>query len=105
MFIKNDNSFICKNCGREVGKLKYTSRDHCNYCLYSIHIDIEPGDRKNDCLGTLEPINVEVTSKKGEVIIYRCKKCGKIVRNIVATDDNRDEIYKVVENYSKGLVK
>ena len=53
----------------------------------------------------LEPINVEVTSKKGEVIIYRCKKCGKIVRNIVATDDNRDEIYKVVENYSKGLVK
>ncbi len=105
MFIKNDNSFICKNCGREVGKLKYTSRDHCNYCLYSIHIDIEPGDRKNDCLGMLEPINVEVTSKKGEVIIYRCKKCGKIVRNIVATDDNRDEIYKVVENYSKGLVK
>lgn len=105
MFIKNDNSFICKNCGREVGKLKYTSRDHCNYCLYSIHIDIEPGDRKNDCLGMLEPINVEVTSKKGEVIIYRCKKCGKIARNIVATDDNRDEIYKVVENYSKGLVK
>lgn len=105
MFIKNDNSFICKNCGREVGKLKYTSRDHCNYCLYSIHIDIEPGDRKNDCLGMLEPINVEVTSKKGEVIIYRCKKCGKIVRNIVAIDDNRDEIYKVVENYSKGLVK
>lgn len=105
MFIKNDNSFICKNCGREVGKLKYTSRDHCNYCLYSIHIDIEPGDRKNDCLGMLEPINVEVTSKKGEVIIYRCKKCGKIVRNIVATDDNRDEIYKVVENYSKGLLK
>lgn len=105
MFIKNDNSFICKNCGREVGKLKYTSRDHCNYCLYSIHIDIEPGDRKNDCLGMLEPINVEVTSKKGEVIIYRCKKCGKIVRNIVATDDNRDEIYKVLENYSKGLVK
>ena len=105
MFIKNDNSFICKNCGREVGKLKYTSRDHCNYCLYSIHIDIEPGDRKNDCLGMLEPINVEVTSKKGEVIIYRCKKCGKIVRNIVAIDDNRDEIYKIVENYSKGLVK
>ncbi|MDO4282434.1 MAG: RNHCP domain-containing protein [Clostridia bacterium] len=42
MFIKNDNGFICKNCGKKVEKLGYTSRDHCNFCLYSLHVDIEP---------------------------------------------------------------
>lgn len=103
MFVKNDNEFICKNCGKKVEKLGYTSRDHCNFCLYSIHIDITPGDRANDCLGLLEPINVEKSSKKGEVIIYKCQKCGKIIRNIVAKDDSRERIYEIVEKYSKGI--
>lgn len=103
MFVKNDNEFICINCGKKVEKLKYTSRDHCNNCLYSIHVDITPGDRKNECKGILVPINVINTSKKGKVIIYKCKKCGATVRNIVALDDNEDEIYKIVENYAKGI--
>ena len=25
MFVKNDNEFICQNCGKKVEKLKYTS--------------------------------------------------------------------------------
>ncbi len=105
MFVKNDNEFICVNCKRKVEKLKYTSRDHCNFCLHSIHIDITPGDRANDCLGLLVPINVVETSKKGKVIVYRCKKCGAEVKNIVAIDDDIDTIYKIVENYAKGVVK
>lgn len=103
MFIKNDNEFICINCGKRIEKLKYTSRDHCNYCLFSLHVDVTPGDRENDCKGLLIPINVEVNSKKGEVIVYKCQKCGAIIKNIVAKDDNRDEIYKIMENYSKGV--
>ena len=103
MFIKNDNEFICINCGNKVEKLKYTSRDHCNYCLYSVHVDITPGDRKNNCKGVLVPINIELNSKKGEVIIYKCNKCGSIVKNIVANDDNRDAIYEIIKNYAKGV--
>ena len=103
MFIKNDNEFICINCGKRIKKLKYTSRDHCNYCLFSLHVDVTPGDRENDCKGLLIPINVELNSKKGEVIVYKCQKCGAIIKNIVAKDDNRDEIYKIMENYSKGV--
>lgn len=101
MFVKKDEEFICTNCGKKVQKLNYTSRDHCNYCLHSLHVDITPGDRLNECRGMLIPINVVETSKKGKVIIYRCKKCGKEVRNIVAIDDDSDEIFKVIENYSK----
>ena len=105
MFVKNDNEFTCVNCNRKVEKLKYTSRDHCNYCLYSLHVDITPGDRANPCKGLLVPINVIDTAKKGKVIIYRCSKCGKEVRNIVANDDNQEQIYKIIENYARGVVK
>ncbi|MDO4282433.1 MAG: hypothetical protein Q4D02_02250 [Clostridia bacterium] len=42
------------------------------------------------------------TSKKGEVVIYKCSKCGAEVRNIVAKDDDRDRIYQIIERYSKG---
>lgn len=102
MFIKNDNEFVCLHCGKKVEKLGYTSRDHCKYCLYSIHIDIFPGDRQNECKGTLVPINVIDTSKKGKVIIYKCSKCNKEVRNIVAADDDTNTIYEVIKNYSKN---
>ena len=103
MFIKNDNEFICKNCGRKVEKLGYTSRDHCNFCLYSLHVDIMPGDRLNKCRGILKPVNVIETAKKGNVIIYKCQKCGLEVRNIVANDDNEDEIYNVVKRFASGI--
>ena len=100
MFIKNDNEFDCVNCGKHVNKLGYTSRDHCNYCLHSIHVDIGPGDRLNECRGELMPVNVHET-KKGKQIVYKCSKCKKEVRNIVAEDDNAEEIYKVIEKHAK----
>jgi hypothetical protein len=71
--------------------------------LYSLHVDITPGDRLNECKGTLKPFNIEVSNKiDNEIIVYKCLKCGNIVRNIVARDDNKDEIYKIVENYAKN---
>ena len=102
MFVKCDNSFKCINCGSQVEKLGYTSRDHCNNCLYSIHIDITPGDRKNTCLGLLKPINVLNTGKKNMQIEYVCTKCGARIRNVVAEDDNKDTIFKIIEEYAKG---
>lgn len=83
-FTKNDNGFICKNCGKEVLPLGYTSRNHCPFCLCSLHVDINPGDRSNDCGGILRPIKTEPDPKKGYVIIHRCDKCGAVVRNKAA---------------------
>ncbi len=93
--IKNDNSFVCVNCGKQVEKLGYTSRNHCPFCLYSLHVDIEPGDRANTCKGILEPIAVENSTKKGYIIVFKCKKCGKIVRNKSAIDDNFEALLEV----------
>lgn len=96
-FQKNDDSFICVNCGAHVPPLGYTSRDHCNECLCSIHIDINPGDRKNDCLGLLKPVSIETSSKKGYIIVYQCNKCGKLHKNKAAEDDNFEIILKVMK--------
>ncbi len=97
-FKKNDSGFICKNCGKEVLPLGYTSRNHCPFCLYSLHVDVNPGDRASDCGGSLEPISVEIDPKKGYVIVSRCKKCGSIRRNKAANEAEvqPDDINKLI---------
>ena len=94
-FTKIDEPFICENCEAKIDALGYTCRDHCKECLYSKHVDINPGDREETCHGMLEPIRVELDSKKGYVIIYRCKKCGAIRKNKAADDDNKELIIQL----------
>ena len=53
-----------------------------------------------ECHGDLEPVSLEIDSKKGYVIIYKCKKCGAIRKNKAAKDDNMDLI---IELSSKQL--
>ena len=98
-FQMRDEEFICENCGATVKRLNYTARDHCPYCLYSKHVDVNPGDREEICHGILEPIGVELDSKKGYVIIFKCKKCGAIRRNKAAKDDNIDLIIKLTARH------
>ena len=93
-FTMRDEVFICENCGKEVDTLKYTARDHCPYCLYSKHVDINPGDRLNNCLGLLKPISIE-KFKNTYKIIYKCTKCNQLHKNIIANDDNMDLIIEL----------
>ena len=86
-FTKNDASFICGHCGKEVLPMGSSSRNHCPFCLWSLHVDNLPGDRANPCRGELEPIRVEPDPKKGFVIVHRCEKCGEIRRNKAALGD------------------
>lgn len=89
-----DEVFTCENCGKNVDKLNYTARDHCPYCLYSKHVDINPGDRMNECKGLLEPIGIE-KFKDSYKIIYKCKKCNQMHKNIIANDDNMNLIIEL----------
>jgi len=99
LFSKNDNGFICQNCGANVPPLKYSSRDHCNKCLHSLHVDVCPGDRQNDCLGLMEPIEVIYKSSIYD-IKYRCKKCGEMHNNKSAKDDSFETILKIMQQCS-----
>lgn len=89
-----DEEFICEKCGKKVNKLNYTARDHCPFCLYSKHVDINPGDRMNTCGGLLKPIDIEKFKDKYK-IVYVCEKCGGLHRNISATDDDIDKIIEL----------
>lgn len=89
-----DEEFICDHCHKKVSTLKYSARDHCPFCLYSKHVDISPGDRNNNCHGLLKPIDIE-KFKSSYKIIYQCQKCGELHKNIMANDDNYDEILKI----------
>ena len=80
-----DEEFLCENCGKLVNKLNYTARDHCPFCLYSKHLDINPGDRLNKCCGY----------KNTYKIIYKCNKCGEKHKNIMANDDNMELIIEL----------
>ena len=86
-----DEDFVCEHCHKEVKKLKVSARDHCPFCLYSKHVDINPGDRANDCKGLLVPIDIE-KYKNTYKIIYKCSKCNQFHKNIIAFDDNMDNI-------------
>ena len=98
-FTKIDEEFICDHCGYKVEKLGYTSRDHCPKCLYSKHVDVNPGDRQENCHGDLKPISVEINPKKGYVIIYQCEKCGVIRKNKAAEDDNMELIIQLTAEH------
>lgn len=93
-FTVRDESFRCENCLKNVDILGYTSRDHCPHCLYSKHVDIMPGDRKNQCQGLLKPIGIE-KFKDTFKIIYKCEKCHQTHKNIMAKDDNMDIIIEL----------
>jgi len=94
-FTEIDEEFICENCGARVLPLGYSCRNHCPKCLHSKHLDINPGDRQENCHGMMKPIGLEINSKKGYVIIFKCQKCGRIRKNKAAKDDNMQEIIRI----------
>ena len=100
-FTKNDAGFICQNCEKIVEPLIYSSRNHCPFCLRSVHLDIMPGDRLNDCGGILEPVFTRPDSKKGFIIYFKCVKCGEETRNKAANDDDNNLLIKLTnpDNY------
>ena len=84
LFLKNDSGFTCVHCGRTVEPLGYTSRNHCPFCLWSLHVDENPGDRANTCGGAMEPIAAQPDPRNGFVIMHRCTVCGALRRNKAA---------------------
>ena len=92
-FIVINEKFICKNCGHENMPLKGSCRNHCSECLYSLHVDEKtPGDRESKCGELMKPVQLEHSGKKGFIIVHRCQKCGKEMRNKVAPDDNQESL-------------
>jgi hypothetical protein len=88
-------NFICETCGFSVSGNGYTN--HCPKCLWSKHVDVNPGDRKATCCGLMKPVGVK--SKGGEyVVLHRCILCGFERFNKTTKDDNFEIIIKLSTN-------
>ena len=96
-FTKTVEDFTCAHCGARVSGNGYTN--HCPKCLYSRHVDNNPGDRESKCGGMMKPVSVE---KSGEdfIITHKCEKCGKTIRQHTAPDDDMDTIIALSTNDS-----
>ncbi len=82
--------FHCVRCSRPIvpQAIGTEHRNHCNWCLWSKHLDDVPGDRAADCGGAMEPIAVWVRRGSDWAIIHQCRKCGELHSNRIAGDDN-----------------
>lgn len=80
-FTHRNETFACDNCGRTVPQAPSGCRNHCPFCLTSKHVDVFPGDRENPCGGLMDAVSYETSSKKGLVLIFRCRRCGALTRN------------------------
>jgi hypothetical protein len=88
-----------------------SNRNHCNYCLWSKHVDEEKGDRKAVCHNGMKPIALtfkhEGYGKQGELmLVHQCQglDCKKISINRIARDDGNNQVLDIFE-LSKQLSK
>ncbi len=92
-FERKIEDFTCDNCETFVQGDGYT--DHCPSCLYSKHVDINPGDRNNNCCGSMKSVAAEVR-KDDYKIHYECEECGYKHRVKSVSEDNFDIILKLI---------
>ena len=97
-FTYNNDEFTCEVCGHKNPPAPATCRNHCRACLNSKHVDINPGDRAENCHGIFKPIGVDL---KGDGtmdrIVFKCQKCDKLGHNKIAEDDDRDKLLDILE--------
>ena len=92
-FRRTKENFTCAHCGHFVEGNGYTN--HCPQCLWSKHVDINPGDRRNSCGGLMEPISVDCTREPG-ILMHQCQQCGAIKRNKLSINDNQSVILSLI---------
>ncbi len=90
--------FTCEKCGTEVKGNGYTN--HCPLCLWSKHVDNNPGDRASECQGMMAPIRVEM-EKQEYILTNECEKCGHAKRNKMSDDDNFDVVTQIANRNGK----
>ena len=88
-FRRNQEDFACARCGAAVRGDGYTN--HCPACLWSMHVDVNPGDRANPCRGMMEPVWAE-RKGTGHIVYHRCQKCGGARRVKSAANDSPEAV-------------
>ena len=88
-FARTVEDFVCDQCGTNVIGNGYTN--HCPQCLWSKHVDENPGDRASLCGGAMAPTSVSVFAGAYRVL-HRCERCGFIRPQNAAENDNVERL-------------
>jgi len=91
-FQRKIEDFVCEHCGQKVRGSGYT--DHCPSCLWSKHVDINPGDRQAGCEGPMDPISAEIEGGQ-YIIYYKCELCRFKHHVKAAEGDDFEEVLKI----------
>ncbi len=91
-FQRRIEDFTCGNCGRPVSGDGYTN--HCPHCLWSRHVDVNPGDRAAECGGPMRPLRVE-TGGGAWTLVHECTTCRTVRRCKTAPGDDRDALLEL----------
>lgn len=97
-FQRTMEDFVCANCGTQVKGNGYTN--HCPNCLWSKHVDNNPGDRENSCQGMMEPITGFYRNSQWWVV-QKCQKCGQKFTVKLRSQDNLAKLQEIVHNTLK----
>jgi len=91
-FQRRRENFTCVHCGFAAQGNGYTN--HCPECLWSQHVDVNPGDRAARCRGSMEPVGFII--KRGTyILIHRCTECGITKKNKAAKNDRFDALLRL----------
>ncbi len=102
VFVRNRENFTCGHCGKSVVGNGYTN--HCPDCLWSRHVDRDPGDRAAECRSMMEPIGVSMVGDTYR-IIHRCLACGYEKVNVNSPEDRFETLLAIVRLTNDRLVK
>ncbi|GMQ94981.1 MAG: hypothetical protein BMS9Abin13_091 [Patescibacteria group bacterium] len=91
-FQKRKEDFVCEHCTTEVVGNGYTN--HCPRCIWSKHVDINPGDRASSCEGAMRAIDIEVKACT-YTIVHQCILCGHKRKNKAVKGDSIDAMLAI----------
>jgi len=86
----NGRPFRCGHCDYSVPRTAPGTRhrNHCPVCLWSRHLDADPGDRSAGCGGIMEPVAIAARRDGEWTLVHKCRRCGELDRNRIAGDDD-----------------
>jgi len=89
--------FQCLRCGADVQPSTDGSyRNHCPFCLYSLHVDVRPGDRRSRCGSLMRPVGLRRCGRRPQ-LVHRCLGCGQVkVNRVVEIGRQPDDIDVIV---------
>ena len=91
-FTRRTEDFTCAHCGAAVVGDGYTN--HCPKCLWSLHVDINPGDRAADCDALMCPVGIDQRAGEWRVV-HECVACGHRKANRLDPADDQDIVRKL----------